>query len=100
MAAWPAELPPPITATFWSELGRHALLGGASGRYETWKERSYEMAWVLERLGLLQEYGISQLPVSEAPEGDALAGIVGSVSEKSLLDREQAVTDAAEKVGD
>jgi oligopeptidase B len=26
--------------------------GGASGRYETWKERSYEMAWVLERLGL------------------------------------------------
>lgn len=26
--------------------------GGASGRYETWKERSYEMAWVLGRLGL------------------------------------------------
>jgi cystathionine beta-synthase len=35
----------------------------------------------------LQLYGISQLPVSEAPEGDAIDAIVGSVSEKSLLDR-------------
>ncbi len=35
----------------------------------------------------LQEYGISQLPVSERPDGDELAGIVGSVSEKGLLDR-------------
>ncbi len=26
--------------------------GGVSGRYETWKERAYEMAWALERLGL------------------------------------------------
>ena len=38
-------------------------------------------------IDLLQEYGISQLPVSELPDGDALAGIVGSVSETSLLDR-------------
>ena len=38
-------------------------------------------------IDLLQLYGISQLPVSEQPDGDALAGIVGSVSEKSLLDR-------------
>jgi cystathionine beta-synthase len=38
-------------------------------------------------IDLLQEYGISQLPVSEQPDGDALAGIVGSVSERSLLDR-------------
>jgi cystathionine beta-synthase len=38
-------------------------------------------------IDLLQEFGISQLPVSEQPDGDALAGIVGSVSEKSLLDR-------------
>jgi cystathionine beta-synthase len=38
-------------------------------------------------IDLLQLYGISQLPVSEQPEGDALAGIVGSVSERSLLDR-------------
>jgi cystathionine beta-synthase len=35
----------------------------------------------------LQEFGISQMPVSEQPEGDELAGIVGSVSEKGLLDR-------------
>jgi cystathionine beta-synthase len=38
-------------------------------------------------IDLLQQFGISQLPVSEQPSGDALAGIVGSVSEKSLLDR-------------
>ncbi|HEX5241327.1 MAG TPA: CBS domain-containing protein, partial [Candidatus Limnocylindrales bacterium] len=35
----------------------------------------------------LQEFGISQMPVSERPTGDELVGIVGSVSEKSLLDR-------------
>jgi cystathionine beta-synthase len=35
----------------------------------------------------LQEFGISQMPVSEQAEGDELAGIVGSISEKSLLDR-------------
>ena len=49
------------------------------------------LARTTDRVGvaidLLQEYGISQLPVSEQPDGDALAGIVGSVSEKSLLDR-------------
>jgi len=38
-------------------------------------------------IDLLQLYGISQLPVSEQPQGDALGGIVGSVSERSLLDR-------------
>ena len=26
--------------------------GGVSGRYETWKERAYEMAWALDRLGV------------------------------------------------
>ena len=26
--------------------------GGVSGRYETWKERAYEMAWVLDVLGV------------------------------------------------
>jgi len=36
---------------------------------------------------VLQQYGISQLPVSEQADGDALAGIVGSVSERGLLDR-------------
>jgi cystathionine beta-synthase len=49
------------------------------------------LARTTDRVGaaidLLQLYGISQLPVSERPDGDALEGIVGSVSEKSLLDR-------------
>ena len=49
------------------------------------------LARTTDRVGaaidLLQLYGISQLPVSEQPDGDALAGIVGSVSEKSILDR-------------
>jgi cystathionine beta-synthase len=38
-------------------------------------------------IDLLQTYGISQLPVSERPEGNSIEGVVGSVSEKSLLDR-------------
>jgi cystathionine beta-synthase len=40
-----------------------------------------------DAIAILQEYGISQLPVSEAPEGDELAGFVGSITEKGLLDR-------------
>jgi cystathionine beta-synthase len=35
----------------------------------------------------LQEYGISQMPVSEDTDGDAVVGIVGSINEKGLLDR-------------
>jgi len=35
----------------------------------------------------LQRFGISQLPVSQDAEGEALEGIVGSVSEQGLLDR-------------
>ena len=38
-------------------------------------------------IGTLQEYGISQMPVSEDPEGDAVVGLVGSISEKGLLER-------------
>jgi cystathionine beta-synthase len=38
-------------------------------------------------IDLLQLYGISQMPVSEAPEGDALESLIGSVSERALLDR-------------
>src|SRR5262249_15627456 len=38
-------------------------------------------------IDLLQLYGISQLPVSERPAGTELEGIVGSVSERSLLER-------------
>ena len=34
-----------------------------------------------EAIDTLQRYGISQLPVSERPDGDDLEGIVGSVSE-------------------
>jgi len=49
------------------------------------------LARTTDRVGaaidLLQLYGISQLPVSEAPDGDLIETIVGSVSEKSLLDR-------------
>jgi cystathionine beta-synthase len=49
------------------------------------------LARTTERVGaaidLLQLYGISQLPVSERPNDDAVEGIVGSVSEKGLLDR-------------
>jgi cystathionine beta-synthase len=40
-----------------------------------------------DAIDLLQQWGISQLPVSEEPDGDELSAIVGSVSEKGLLDR-------------
>jgi cystathionine beta-synthase len=40
-----------------------------------------------DAIAILQEYGISQLPVSEQPGGDALEGFVGSITEKGLLDR-------------
>src|SRR4029079_1159518 len=42
---------------------------------------------VRAEIALLQLYGISQLPVSERATGDDVEGIVGSVSEKGLLDR-------------
>jgi cystathionine beta-synthase len=49
------------------------------------------VARTTERVGqaiaTLQEYGISQMPVSEDADGDAVAGLVGSISEKALLDR-------------
>jgi len=49
------------------------------------------LARTTDRVGaaidLLQLYGISQLPVSEAPDGDLIETIVGSVSEKGLLER-------------
>ena len=38
-------------------------------------------------IDILQTYGISQMPVSEAPVGSDLAGLVGSITEKDLLDR-------------
>jgi len=49
------------------------------------------VARTTERVGAaiatLQAYGISQLPVSEDAEGDAVVGLVGSISEKGLLER-------------
>jgi cystathionine beta-synthase len=49
------------------------------------------VARTTERVGdviaTLQTYGISQLPVSQDSAGEAVAGLVGSISEKSLLDR-------------
>jgi cystathionine beta-synthase len=40
-----------------------------------------------DAIAVLQEYGISQLPVSERPDGDDIEGFVGSITEKGLLDR-------------
>ncbi len=40
-----------------------------------------------EAIETLQTYGISQLPVSEAPTGDAVESIVGAISETGLLER-------------
>ena len=52
---------------------------------------SVVVARTTERVGdaiaTLQAFGISQLPVSERPEGDDVSGLVGSISEKGLLDR-------------
>jgi len=49
------------------------------------------LARTTDRVGdaieVLQRYGISQLPVSERPDDDSIEGIIGSVSEKGLLDR-------------
>ena len=52
---------------------------------------SVVLARTTDRVGaaidLLQLHGISQMPVSEAPEGDTIESVVGSVTEKGLLDR-------------
>jgi cystathionine beta-synthase len=49
------------------------------------------MARTTQRVGAaidqLQAFGISQMPVSEAAEGEDLASVVGSISERGLLDR-------------
>ena len=52
---------------------------------------SVVVARTTERVGqaiaILQEYGISQLPVSEDADGESIAGLVGSISERGLLER-------------
>ena len=62
-----------------------------AGRHHGPDRPAVVVARTTERVGdaieTLQEYGISQMPVSEDAEGDAVAGIVGSINEKSLLDR-------------
>ena len=62
-----------------------------AGRHHEPDRPAVIVARTTERVGdvieTLQEYGISQMPVSEDAEGDAVAGIVGSINEKSLLDR-------------
>ena len=40
-----------------------------------------------DAIDTFQTYGISQLPVSQDPDGDAVAGLVGSISERGLLER-------------
>ncbi len=49
------------------------------------------VARTTERVGqaiaTLQEFGISQLPVSEEAEGDDIVGLVGSITEKGLMER-------------
>lgn len=40
-----------------------------------------------EAIETLERYGISQMPVSEDPEGDAVVAIVGSITERGLLER-------------
>jgi len=60
-------------------------------RHHEVERPSVVVARTTERVGAiierLQEYGISQMPVSEDAAGDAVAGIVGSIHEKGLLDR-------------
>jgi cystathionine beta-synthase len=42
---------------------------------------------VAAAIDLFQQFGISQMPVSQEAEGDAVSGIVGSIGERGLLDR-------------
>jgi cystathionine beta-synthase len=62
-----------------------------AGRHHGPERPAVVIARTTERVGeaieTLQQYGISQMPVSEDAEGDAVVGIVGSINEKSLLDR-------------
>ena len=62
-----------------------------AGRHHDLARPSVVLARTTERVGTaiatLQEYGISQMPVSEDADGDAVVGIVGSINEKGLLER-------------
>ena len=62
-----------------------------TGRHADPTRPAVVLARTTERVGdaieTLQEFGISQMPVSEDADGDAVVGIVGSINEKGLLDR-------------
>jgi cystathionine beta-synthase len=62
-----------------------------AGRHHDTERPSVVLARTTDRVGTaietLQEYGISQMPVSEDAEGDAVVGIVGSINERGLLER-------------
>ncbi len=62
-----------------------------AGRHHGPERPAVVVARTTERVGdvieTLQRYGISQMPVSEDATGDAVVGIVGSINERSLLDR-------------
>jgi cystathionine beta-synthase len=62
-----------------------------AGRHHGPERPAVVVARTTERVGdaieTLQQYGISQMPVSEDATWDAVVGIVGSINERSLLDR-------------
>ena len=68
--------------------------GQPTARPWSWRGRRTGSASAID---LLQRYGISQLPVTERADDDDLEGIVGSVSEKSLLDRAYRDPDVVER---
>ncbi len=42
--------------------------GGVSGRYKSWHDRAFTLAWILERMGLAEQApGASPAPVEESP---------------------------------
>ena len=78
-----------LMATTGASTRIEALL--ADRRHDLGDRPPIIVARTTERVGdtiaTLQEYGISQLPVSEEAAGDDVVGLVGSISEKGLLDR-------------
>ena len=62
-----------------------------AGRHHEGERPALVLARTTQRVGTaietFQSYGISQMPVSEDPAGEEIAGLVGSISEKGLLDR-------------
>ncbi|MDP4332556.1 S9 family peptidase [Curtobacterium sp. A7_M15] len=41
--------------------------GGVSGRYDSWKERAFELAWLLDVLGLADQAPAEEAPAEETP---------------------------------